>query len=213
MWPRPREQTFVPPSHWGSIWNLALNKLWWAWVPSATYQATRSLALWFWRRRFLKGCYHHWRGGHLVMWPRPCEQTFVPPSHWGSILNLALIGQVVLEKKTFENGGRWTDDDGPWLFYKLTNEPKGSCELKMTETEKYIITVQIHVNTQKILFMKKKKWYNNGMLSSSCTLTLYIFFPKCFPTGADGMAKRVDPHQTAPGAYMYCLPRPVCPNI
>ena len=44
----------------------------------------------------------------LVMWPRPCEQTFIPPSHWGSIWNLALIGPAVLEKKIFENGG--TDD-------------------------------------------------------------------------------------------------------
>ena len=25
--------------------------------------------------------------------------------------------------------GQWTDD-GPWLYYKLTNEPKGSGELK-----------------------------------------------------------------------------------
>ena len=24
MWPGPREQTFVLPSHWGSTWNLAL---------------------------------------------------------------------------------------------------------------------------------------------------------------------------------------------
>ena len=36
---------------------------------------------------------------------------------------------MVLEKKIFENGGR--SDDGPWLYYKLTNEPKGSGELKM----------------------------------------------------------------------------------
>ena len=43
----------------------------------------------------------------LVMWPRPREQT----SHWGSIWNLALIGQAVLEKKIFENGGWQTDDD------------------------------------------------------------------------------------------------------
>ena len=65
----------------------------------------------------------------LVMWPRPREQIFVPPSHWGSIWNLALIGPVVLGKKIFENGGRRTDNE-PWLYYKLTNEPKGSGELK-----------------------------------------------------------------------------------
>ena len=45
----------------------------------------------------------------LVMWSRLREQTFVLPSHWGSIWNLALIGQVVLEKKIFENGGWQTD--------------------------------------------------------------------------------------------------------
>ena len=59
----------------------------------------------------------------LAMWPRPHKQTFIPPSQWGSIWNLALIAPVVLEKKIFENGGRTTD--GPWLYYKLTNEPKG----------------------------------------------------------------------------------------
>ena len=42
----------------------------------------------------------------LVMWPRPREQIFVPPSHWDSIWNLASIGPAVLEKKIFENGGR-----------------------------------------------------------------------------------------------------------
>ena len=57
----------------------------------------------------------------LVMWPRPREQTFIPPSQWGSIWNLVLIGQAVLEKKIFENGAQ-----RPWLYYKLTNEPKGA---------------------------------------------------------------------------------------
>ena len=47
----------------------------------------------------------------LVMWPRPREQTFVPPSHWGSIWNLDSTGPVVLEKKIFEND-RWTMDNG-----------------------------------------------------------------------------------------------------
>ena len=44
----------------------------------------------------------------LVKWPRPSEQTFVAPTHGGSTWNLALTGQVVLEKKISENGG-WTD--------------------------------------------------------------------------------------------------------
>ena len=67
----------------------------------------------------------------LVMWPRLYEQTLVLLSLWGSIWNLASIGQAVLEKKIFENGGRRIDDDGPWLYFKLTNQPKGSGELKM----------------------------------------------------------------------------------
>ena len=44
----------------------------------------------------------------LVMWPRPPQTNFCSPSNWGSICNLALIGQVVLEK-IFENGG-WRMD-------------------------------------------------------------------------------------------------------
>ena len=67
----------------------------------------------------------------LVMWPRAREQTFVPPSHRGSIWNLALTGPAVLEK-IFENGGRTMD--GPWLYYKLTNEPKGSGELNIVNS-------------------------------------------------------------------------------
>ena len=48
---------------------------------------------------------------------------------WPSIWNLALIGPAVLEKKIFENGGR-TEDNGACPYYKLTNELKGSGELK-----------------------------------------------------------------------------------
>ena len=57
--------------------------------------------------------------------------------------DLALIGPAVFEKKIFENGGRRTDgrqrtdDDGPWLYYKLTNEPRGSGELKMMKKQLY----------------------------------------------------------------------------
>ena len=50
----------------------------------------------------------------LVMWPGPFEQSFVPPSHGGSIWNLTLIGQAVSEEKKFNEFGRrrkTTDDD------------------------------------------------------------------------------------------------------
>ena len=63
----------------------------------------------------------------LVMWPRPREQTFVPLTHEDSTWNLASTGPAVLVKKIFENDGR--TDDGACLYYKLTNEPKGSGEL------------------------------------------------------------------------------------
>ena len=79
----------------------------------------------------------------LAMWPRPREQIFVLPSHLGSIWNLVLIGQAVLEK-IFENGGRWTTDgrradDVPWLYYKLTYEPKGSGELKSLQPTRQLL--------------------------------------------------------------------------
>ena len=82
----------------------------------------------------------------LVMWPRPREQIFIPPSHWGSIWNLALTGPAVLEKqllKMVDDGqttdGRRRDDDGrmdrqmtdgPWLYYKFPDKHKDSSELK-----------------------------------------------------------------------------------
>ena len=78
------------------------------------------------------------RGGHLGHVTQTPRTTFIPASHWGSIWNFALIGPVVLEKKIFENGGRMDNgrtNDGPWLYYKLTNEPKGSGELKINQEE------------------------------------------------------------------------------
>ena len=51
----------------------------------------------------------------LVMWSGPFEQTFVPPSHGGSVGNLTLIGQAVSEEIFKECGRQTTDgqtDDG-----------------------------------------------------------------------------------------------------
>ena len=114
----------------------------------------------------------------LVMWPRCPEQTFVPPIHGGSTWNLVMIGPVVLEK-IFENGGRmdngrtmdgqWTDD-GACLYYKLTNEPKGSEELKMhthtwcfySQTKKLQASETGTVELQRKLMEKRKSsksWY------------------------------------------------------
>ena len=62
----------------------------------------------------------------LVLWPRPFEQTFVPPSHRGSIWNLILIDQVVSEEKMFKECGQQTDGRQTveaYLSYQLTSEP------------------------------------------------------------------------------------------
>ena len=75
----------------------------------------------------------------LVMWPGPFEQTFVPPSHEGSIWNLTLIGQVISEEKMFKfrvwktmDDVRRRTDHEACLYCKLTYEPKGAGELKKT---------------------------------------------------------------------------------
>ena len=54
----------------------------------------------------------------MVMWPGLFEQSFVPPSHGGSIWNLTLIGQAVSEEMFKECGRRWTTE--AYLYYKLT---------------------------------------------------------------------------------------------
>ena len=64
----------------------------------------------------------------LVMWPGPFKQTFIPPSHGGSIWNFTLIGQAVSEEKMFKRvEDRWRRDrrqtTEAYLFYKLNNEP------------------------------------------------------------------------------------------
>ena len=68
----------------------------------------------------------------LVMWPGPFKQTFVPPSQWGSIWNLASIGPLVSEEM-FENVDMHTYTRTQihthirtmeaCLSYKLTSEP------------------------------------------------------------------------------------------
>ena len=56
-----------------SSWDHHLNKLGRPHIPNATYQVSRSLAFWFWRKRFLKGFYHIW-----AWWPSlSCDQNIL----------------------------------------------------------------------------------------------------------------------------------------
>ena len=55
---------------------------------------------------------------------------------------------MVSERKIFENGGR--TNDGACLYYKLTNEPKGSGELI---TEKYLNITLLFFSFETICFL------------------------------------------------------------
>ena len=59
----------------------------------------------------------------LVMWPRPFEQTFIPPSYGDSIWNLASIGPVISEEMFKECG--WQTDRRQWPYLSF-----GSGELQ-----------------------------------------------------------------------------------
>ena len=42
---------------------------------------------------------------------------------------------MVDDGRRTDDDGRRRTDDGPWLYYKLTNEPKGSGELKILNSD------------------------------------------------------------------------------
>ena len=104
-----------------------LNKLWWA---KASMLHTKPQGHWpfgsgeedFWRVFTIYG-----RSGHLsnvtqTLWtnfcsPIPLRLHMKFGFDWPSGFGEEVVWKV------------WTDD-GPWLYYKLTNEPKGSSELK-----------------------------------------------------------------------------------
>ena len=103
--------------------------------PNATYQATSSWALWFWRRRLLKGFHHIWAWWPSWSWvPDPANKfSFPHPTEAPYEIRLWLAQQFWRRKSLKMVDGR-TDNgrrtvDRPWLYYKLTNEPKGSGEL------------------------------------------------------------------------------------
>ena len=97
-----------------------LNKLCWAQVPEAAYQAPRSLTLWFQRRRFLKGLYHIW-----ALWPSWLWTNFRSPDPWRLHIIWLRLAQRFLRRRCSKSvyDGRRRTDDGTCLYYKLTYEP------------------------------------------------------------------------------------------
>ena len=95
-----------------SIQGHNLNNLGSTRIDNATNQISRSSVNWFWRRRFLRFLPYMGMAAILVMWPRPFEQIFIPPTPGGYIWNLVTIGPVVSEEKSFEieDGGRRTTE-------------------------------------------------------------------------------------------------------
>ena len=84
----------------------------------------------------------------LVMWPRCCEQNFVPPTQGGSTLNMALISQVVSEKM-FEHCERQTTDHGYTISSPMS---RAKNQLKIV-----IITAVSELELQQALFMPVAK--------------------------------------------------------
>ena len=67
----------------------------------------------------------------LVMWPKPFEQTFIPPSRGVSIWNMSSIGPVVTEEKMFENVDGGMTDTGVTGILLAHQWAFGSGELKI----------------------------------------------------------------------------------
>ena len=113
-----------------------MNKLLWAQGPSATYQATSSWALWFWSR-FLKGLYHIWAWQpSLSCDPDPVNKFSFPHPTEAPYEIWLRLDQRFWRRRSLKMVDGHRTDDGPWLYYKLTNEPKGSGELKRGERSK-----------------------------------------------------------------------------
>ena len=58
----------------------------------------------------------------LVKWPRNWEQTYSPPTHWGSMWKLVMTGPAVSEEKMFEafslyESMKKSDPWGGTIFY------------------------------------------------------------------------------------------------
>ena len=89
----------------------------------------------FWRVFITYG-----RGGHLGHVTQTPQTNFCSPIPLRIHMKFGFdrpsgFGEEDLWKWWTTVDGRRLTDDGPWLYYKLTNEPKGSGELKIFSSE------------------------------------------------------------------------------
>ena len=110
-----------------------LNRLCWAQVRNAAYQALRPLALPFRRRNLLNGFNVYGCGGHLghvTQTPRN-KPSFPRSMEAPHEIRFRLTQRFLRRRlKMVDDDGR--TDDGACLYYKLIYEPKGSVELKVS---------------------------------------------------------------------------------
>ena len=130
----------------------------------------RSLALWFWRRRFLKGFYHIWAwrpswscdpdAPNKLSFPRPME---TPHEIW---LRLA---QLFWRRRSLKMVDGQRTDDGACLYYKLTSEPKDAGELKkpqLSDRRTYLPTYPSSLTDQHTCLPAPAVWFKQYLLSS-----------------------------------------------
>ena len=98
----------LPQNRSRSLQGHHLNKLLWTVVPNATYQVPWKLSNRLWCRRFLKGFTIYGCGGHHGHMTWTIYTNFGSPFPRRLHINLALIGLVVSEEKTFEIVNRRT---------------------------------------------------------------------------------------------------------
>ena len=119
-------------------------------VPNAAYQVSRSSAIRFLRRNFQRLSLCKCAAAILVMWPRPYEQTFIPPSYGESLCDLVSISPAVLEQISFENAENTDPDNGPlsilqvplWLWWAKKKDGRLILQyFKTPTTAFYLLTL------------------------------------------------------------------------
>ena len=106
-----------------------------------------SLALWFQRRRFLKGFYYMWAWRPSWSCDPDTPNKLSLPDPWRLHIKFGLEWPSV--RRVWTINGRRLRTDGACLYFKLTYEPKGLDELtKSTQYRRMSKNLQTSMNRQ-----------------------------------------------------------------